>query len=70
MRKEKKMLKKNIKLKVACIEKGIKIYELADAIGVSDSLMSKVIAGMRNLDEDKKEKIAIKLDKTKEEIFL
>ncbi len=64
------MLKKNIKLKIACIEKGIKIYELANEIGVSDSLISKVIAGMRDLDEDKKEKIAIKLDKHKEEIFL
>ncbi len=56
-------------LKIACIKKGIKIYELAKELELTPDYISKVIMGIRNLSEDKKEKAAEILNTPKNFLF-
>ena len=63
------MLKKNIKLKVACIEKRIKQYELARLLGIDESLISKHINGVRELSEENINKAAEFLKVNKKSIL-
>ena len=63
------MLKKNIRLKVACIEKGIKQYELARFLGIDESLISKHINGIRELSEENINKATEFLRVNKENII-
>ena len=63
------MLKKNIKLKLICIEKGVKQYELARFLGIDESLISKHINGARELSEENKNKVAEFLKVKKENMY-
>jgi len=63
------MTEKGKELKIACIREGIKQYELARAVGVSESLISLVAAGERHIDEKKRKIIARILNRPVEAIF-
>jgi transcriptional regulator with XRE-family HTH domain len=59
--------KKN--LKIACIKKGIKIYELARELEVTPDYLSKVIIGIKKLSDKKKNKASSILGEDKEYLF-
>lgn len=61
-------IKRNYNLKKILKEKGIKQYELARAVGIDESLISRHIIGARELQNETKEKIANILGVKKEEI--
>ncbi len=63
------MTKKGKELKIACIREGIYPSELARAAGISQSLLSKVGAGERRLNEKKKRIIARILNRPEEVLF-
>jgi transcriptional regulator with XRE-family HTH domain len=60
-------MKKN--LKIACIKKGIKIYELARELEVTPDYLSKVIIGIKKLSDKKKNKASSILGEDKEYLF-
>ena len=43
------MFNRKIELKIACVEKGIKLYELAEKLGVTPDYIYQVIGGVGNL---------------------
>lgn len=61
-------LGKNLYLKNLIKRKGFREYEIARLIGVDESLISKHITGARELNEERKEKIAKILNVKKEDI--
>jgi len=64
------MTEKGIKFKVACVRGGFTQREIARAVGVSPTLISKVIAGERYIRSEKKRKIIARiLNKPEEVIF-
>jgi transcriptional regulator with XRE-family HTH domain len=63
------MTEKGKELKIACIREGIKQRELARAVGVSETLISLVAAGERNIDDKKKKIIARILNRPTEMLF-
>ena len=56
-------------LKIACIKNNIKIYELAKKLQLTPDYLSKVIMGIRDLSENKKEEAAKILGFSKEFLF-
>lgn len=63
------MTKRGMELKIACLREGIYYYELARAVGVSPSLISKVGAGERQINDKRKKIIARILNRPMETIF-
>jgi DNA-binding XRE family transcriptional regulator len=59
----------NIKLKVAIIEKFGKQVDFANAIGITEPLLSRIVNERVNPEGCLKETIARKLGKTEREIF-
>jgi len=55
------MTEKGIKLKVACVREGFTQREIARAVGVSPSLISKTMTGERHIRSEKKRKIIARL---------
>ena len=63
------MIKTNIKLLVAIKERGLKQKDICQLLGVSAPLLSEVISGKRNLDEEFKNRLAQILNATASELF-
>ncbi len=61
-------IKRNINLKKILIDRGIKQYEIANVLGIDESLISKHINGARELREEIKEKLAKLINIKKEDI--
>ena len=62
-------IKRNTNLKIECIKKDVKIYELANSIGVTPDYLSKVIMGIRNLSPEKKNMAAKILGTSSDYLF-
>ncbi len=45
-------------LKIECIRNDVKIYKLANSIGITPDYLYKVLMGIRNLSDEKKEMAA------------
>ena len=62
--------KKGIELKIAYTREGFTQREIARAVGISPSLISKTMAGERHIKSEKKRKIIARiLNKPEEAIF-
>ena len=59
----------NKNLKIACIKKGIKIYELARELEVTPDYLSKVIIGIKKLSDEKKKKASSILGEDRQYLF-
>jgi len=63
------MTKAGLKLKIACVREGFTQREIAKAVGVDPTLISKVMAGERRISIRKKKIIARILNRPVETIF-
>lgn len=57
------------KLLIRCMQKGIRLYELAEQIGITDSYLSRVGVGALRMSPDREAKAAEILGTTVEELF-
>ena len=62
-------LKRNKKIPIACIEKGLTQRELAKMAGIHESVLSNAIAGRWILSEAQQRKIALILGQEVGELF-
>jgi len=63
------MIGKGINLKVACVREGFTQKEIAEVVGVSPSLISKVVTGERNIKNEKKRKIIARVLNSSQEVL-